>query len=322
MVGRGILSRRVEEEEKTSWKRRFGVFGDLPTRLLMRALKVIPWFLEPVLIAGWTLVFFLAAKEQRRAVASNLRAIFPEWGGLKAFLGSFRVVWNFSCTYVDALRSETATGEVDWVIEGMEYFNQMAADEGGCLILTAHMGNYDMAAPLFSSKFGKTVYAVRAKEREAEMQEIKEAELKEKERLNPFFKTLYNDGGEMLGVELARLLNEGNVVAIQGDRVVFEVSSAEVEVRPGLMMKLPRGPLFLARITKAKCFPLFIIRDGWRSYRVKVFPPVELPPRKRGPGEDPGMEVWAEAILAGVLPHWDQWFVFEAVFRRVKGGGE
>jgi len=312
----------VEAEEKTSWSRRFGVFGDLPTRLLMRGLRVIPWFLEPLLVAVWTLVFFGVAGEQRRAVASNLRAMFPDWSGLRSLFGAYRVFWNFAGTYVDAMRSETGTGEVDWVIEGLEYFNQLASHEGGCLILTAHMGNYDMAAPLFSSKFGKTVYAVRAKEREAEMQAIKEAELREKERLNPFFKTLYNDGGEMLGVELARLLNEGNVVAVQGDRVVFDVSPVEVEVRPGLMMKLPKGPLFLTRITKAECFPLFIIRDGWRRYRVKVFPPVILPLRKRGPGEDPGLGAWSEALLQGVMPHWDQWFVFEKVFRRVEGGRE
>jgi phosphatidylinositol dimannoside acyltransferase len=126
----------------------------------------------------------------------------------------------------------------------------------------------------------------------------------------------------MLGVELARLLNEGNVVAIQGDRVIFDVSPVEVEVKPGLMMKLPKGPLFLTRITKAECFPLFIIRDGWRRYRVKVFPPLVLPPRKRGPGEDPGLGAWTDALLEGVMPHWDQWFVFEKVFRRVEGGRE
>ena len=44
------------------WRARFGVFGDLPTRLLLHALAVTPWFLEPLLTAGWTFLFFLMAE--------------------------------------------------------------------------------------------------------------------------------------------------------------------------------------------------------------------------------------------------------------------
>ena len=73
-------------------------------------------------------------------------------------------------------------------------------------------------------------------------------------------------------------------MAVQGDRVIFDVSPMEVEVEPGLVMRLPKGPLFLARATGAPCFPLFIVRDGWRRYRVVVMPEVKLPPRRRGGG--------------------------------------
>jgi lauroyl/myristoyl acyltransferase len=310
----------ADDGRRANWKQRFGVYGDLPTRVLMRALESAPWFVEPVMVAVWTALFFAIARDQRRAVVGNLRALFPEWSAARAWCGGYRVFLNFASTYVDALRCETTTGDVDWVIEGMDAFDQLAATSEGCLILTAHMGNYDMAAPLFSSKFGRTIYTVRAPEREPEMQKIRQAELREKERRNPLFRSLYNDGGEMLGVELARLLREGNVVAVQGDRVVFEVSPMETEVADGLMMKLPRGPLFLARISEVTVFPLFIVRDGWRRYRVKVFPPLELPPRQRGRGEDPATKIWARTILGVVKPCWAQWFVFEPVFRRVKGG--
>lgn len=297
-----------------------GVFGDVPTRLLMRALKVTPWFLEPLLVPPWTLVFFAIAAKQRQAVAGNLRALFPTWSRVRAVAGAYRVFLNFAFTYVDAMRCETGTGDVDWVIDGLEHFEDLQSRQEGCLILTAHMGNYDMAAPLFSSMFGRTIHAVRAPEREPEMQAIREAEIAEKERKNPYFKTCFNNGGEMLGVELARFLQQGDIVAVQGDRVIFEVSPMEAEVEPGLMMRLPKGPLYLARITGAPAFPLFILRDGWRRYRVKVQPPVELPARVRGRGEDPGTPVWAGTILEVVKAHWSQWFVFEPVLRRVERG--
>lgn len=314
---RGVLA---EQENKRSRWRRWGVFGDLPTRLLMRALKVTPWFLEPVLVPPWTLLFFGIAKAQRRAVAGNLRALFPAWSAPWAMVGAYRVFLNFAFTYVDAMRCETGSGEVDWVIDGLEHFDDLRSRTAGCLVLTAHMGNYDMAAPLFSDQFGRTIHAVRAPEREPEMQAIRAAEIAEKERLNPHFKTCFNSGGEMLGVELARLLGQGDIVAVQGDRVVFEVSPMEAEVEPGLRMRLPRGPLYLARITGAAVFPLFITRDGWRRYRVEVHAPLALPERVRGRGEDPATTVWAGAILGVVRKHWAQWFVFEPVLRRAERG--
>lgn len=279
------------------------------------ALAGIPWFLEAPLIAGWTAFFFLLAKNQRRAVAGNLRAMFPEWGAARALIGSWRVFWNFAVTYVDGQRCESGTGGIDWAIDGIDHLEALSSHPDGCVILTAHMGNYDIAAPLFSSRIQRSLYAVRAPEQEPEVQKIREEEMRRKERENPHFRTLYNTDNNLLGIELARLLQEGNLVAVQGDRVVFDVSPMDVEVETGLHMRLPRGPLFLVRATGKACFPLFITRDGWRRYRVTTFPALALPPRTRG-ADTEASEIWARAILHFVRAHWNQWFVFEPVLSR------
>ncbi len=292
-----------------------GIFGDLPSRFLRHSLAIAPWFLEPVLIPGWTALFFLIAKKQRRAVASNLRALHPTWGKWRARRGAWRVFLNFATTYVDGLRCETGTGSVDWRIEGLTAFEELAARRDGCIVLTAHMGNYDIAAPMFSERFGRTLHAVRAPEREPEMQAVRERELRENEARHPRFRTVYNSDDKLLGIELARLLAEGDIVAVQGDRVVFDVSPMDVEVEPGLVMRLPRGPLFLARATGAPVYPLFIERTGWRRYQVTVLPTLDLPPRRRGPDAE-GEKAWAEAILAIVRERWAQWYVFEPVLSR------
>ena len=114
------------------------------------------------------------------------------------------------------------------------------------------------------------------------------------------------------------MLAAGNIVAVQGDRVMFDVSPMDVEVEPGLMMRLPKGPLFLARATGAPCFPLFIVRDGWRRYRVLAMPEVQLPPRKRGV-DDEAAKIWAATILGVVRKHWRQWYVFEPLLTRMPG---
>jgi len=295
--------------------RKLGVCGDFWARLLRGALSGLPWFLEAPLIAGWAPIFFLMAGKQRRAVASNLRALFPHWGPWRARLGAWQVVWNFSVTYVDGLRCESGTGDIDWAIEGAEHLDALSNHPAGAVILTAHMGNYDIAAPMFSTRIQRSLYAVRAPEVEPEVQKIREEEMRKKEIENPHFRTLYNHDNNLLGVELAKLLQEGNLVAVQGDRVVFDVSPMEVEVEPGLRMRLPRGPLFLVRATGCACYPLFIMRDGWRRYRVKVLPLLDLPPRTRGPDTE-ASTLWAKTILDVVRTRWNQWFVFEPVLQR------
>ena len=292
-----------------------GIFGDLPTLLLNHCLRFVPWFLEPVLTGGWTFLFFLAARKQRKSVASNLHALHPEWNSIRAFFGAWRVFWNFAVTYVDALRCQTETGALDWVIEGIENFEDLADREEGCIILTAHMGNYDIAAPMFSSRFRQTLYAVRAPEREPDTQKARESELRKIEVGHPKYRTLYNTDNSHLGVELARLLREGNLVAVQGDRVVFDVSPMEVDVEPHLIFRLPKGPLYLAQVTHAPCFPLFIIRDGWRRYRVIVFPELKLPERKRGTDNE-AAAIWAGSLMEIIRPRWNQWYVFEPVLQR------
>jgi lauroyl/myristoyl acyltransferase len=309
--------RPVAESQKTRsrWAGRLGLFGDLPSRLAAQFLRVVPWFLEPVLIGGWTLLFFIVARTQRRAVTANLKAMFPEWSGPHATLGAWRVFWNFAVTFVDGLRCETGTGGVDWVVEGLAHMEDLANRSEGCVILTAHMGNYDIAAPMFANRFNRTLYTVRAPEREPHAQQLREQELLGREQRHPNFRTLWNRGGNLLGVELARLLAEGNFVAVQGDRVIFDVTPMEVEVEPGLRMRLPKGPLFLAQATGAPCFPLFITRDGWRRYRVTVHPAIELPARRRGDDTE-AARIWAQTVFTTARRHWNQWFVFEPLLAR------
>ncbi len=294
---------------------RLGAFGDLPPRFLRLVLRVVPWFLEPVLIGVWTMLFFLIAAPQRRAVVANLGELFPDWSGRHRLLGAWRVFWNFAGTIVDALRFETGSGGVDWVIDGLKTVDRINSSAGGCVILTAHMGNYDLAAPLFASRFNRTLHTVRAPEREPETQVIREREIRARERRYPGFRTHYNTDGGLLGVELARLIAAGDIVAVQGDRVVFDVSPMEVDVGAGLRMRLPKGPLYLARATGAPCYPVFITRDGWRRYRVTVMPEIDLPPRRKG-DETETAKLWAEPIFRMARSHWNQWFVFERVFTR------
>jgi len=303
------------QEESGGIADRLGVFGDLPTRAMLGGLKVAPWFLEPFFLWFWSLVVFALAKAPRRAVCDNLAALFPGSGWLANQWRALRVFRTFAVTYLDAARCEELDDEVDWAIDGLEHIEDLKSREEGCLILTAHMGNYDLAAPLFSGEFKRTVHAVRAPERDPRMQKLRERELEAWQKRHPGFKVHYNVPGGMLAVELAKNLAAGDVVAVQADRVVFDVSQVEVEVEGGRKMVLPRGPLVLAQATGAPCFPLFVLRDGWRRYRIVAKPELKLPKRQRGKDDGEALAIWSKALLEVVRQYWWQWLVFEPVFQ-------
>jgi hypothetical protein len=163
---------------------------------------------------------------------------------------------------------------------------------------------------------------VRAPERHRESHEL-EHEKRERD-LSGNFVVHYNEPGNMLGVTLARAIGEGGIVAVQGDRVLFDVSPMKVPFREGVEWQVPRGPFVLALVAKSMIYPVFIIRLGWQSYRVQAQPPIQLPLQDRDRERalnDAAMQ-WTNAVRRVGERYWWQWFVFENVFENAGRAAE
>ena len=224
---------------------RFGVFGDFPTRVMfgvLRATPRLPYFIEAGLLYFFTFFVFLLAHAQRRAIRKNLRIIWKDAGWAETLLGAYLVFVNFGWTYIDGIRTRLGQKVVSWEIDGLEIFEEIRNTDGAAIILTTHTGNYDLAAALFSPKFGRALHTVRAPERSPFLQEIREKELRADTDRYEHFKVHYNSSDSLLGIELARLLADGELVAIQSDRVVGEVVPIEVPLpEENVSIRLPKG---------------------------------------------------------------------------------
>ncbi len=301
--------------------RRWSVDGDRLTKMQQWGARVCPPVLEPVLMFGYVSLMFLLIGKGRRAVQQNLRVILPGSSPIANCLRSWRVFWNFAWTMTDAGRVRAGLRDLAWEIEGVENFRQLAEMDGGAILLTAHMGNYDIAGPTFAGRFKRKLNAVRAPERDAELQDYYEK--KGDRQGDDGFAVSYNAPGAMLGVDLTRMLGRGEVVALQGDRVMGEVAPlvAQVCAAP---LALPEGPHVLALAARAPIFPLFVVRSGWRRYRIISLPPLPAPARERGVAKSEviarSVDAWGD-VLTGVLgAHWDQWLEFAPAFAAEPGG--
>eukprot|EP00903_Cladosiphon_okamuranus_P004136 g4134.t1 len=276
----------------------------------------MPRPVETTLLHLFALIVFLFAHRQRNAISRNLSVIWIDSGFAERLVGAYRVFVNFGWTYIDGMRARLGQKVISWEIDGLENFEKLRSTKGAALIFTTHTGNYDLAGALFSPKFGRDLHTVRAPEKSAALQEIRKKELKADTDRYKHFKVHYNTSESLLGVELARLLMEGELVAIQSDRVIASVSAIEIELtaRP-VKIRVPRGPMTLATISKCPCFPLHVVRDRYRHYRI-IFPdPLDLTHTRRPREADFG-EAWAASLMPFLEEHALEWFVFEEAFTK------
>ena len=280
------------------------------TRFMLFLLRIFPGWLSEWLVSPVAAVIYLLAGEQRRGVYSNLLALFPADGPLIAWLRGGRVFVNFGLTYVDRLWHLHFQQPVQWEPHGQEHLDALKEEPGGALVFTIHSGNYDIGTSAFAENLGRELHIVRVAEREESLQEMRAGELG---RIHPKLHVHYNRSDAQLGLLLCNLLREGKVVAVQGDRVLREVSSIPA-VLGGLEFKLPRGPFVLAEMTRMPCYPIFLRRVGRLRYAIDISPPLTAR------GEVITQELLGQRWLAVLHPflrqHWDQWFVFESLLTR------
>jgi lauroyl/myristoyl acyltransferase len=125
----------------------------------------------------------------------------------------------------------------------------------------------------------------------------------------------YNTSGALLSFDLLNALRQGEIVSIQGDRVIPGLATASGQLFRHEAM-LPSGPFTLALVAQVPIYPLFIARAGYRRYRVIVGEPIVATRTARTRDEDiaAAVEAWCHVLERTIARHWDQWFAFAPIF--------
>jgi lauroyl/myristoyl acyltransferase len=290
--------------------RRFAIRGVFWRQLLSLAVINTPWFVEQIVLLGWTAFFYLVWPPGRRAVADNLGAVLPGSSRAMNYVRVFRVFWNFACTMTDTMHFNERRMDVDWEFEGNEHLQRLVDDHAGAIIITAHMGNYDLGSYLFAERMKRRITIVRVPEPDPDVEEF--AVAKREEVAGDSFRVNYNTGPGLLALDLVEALRNGEVVAIQGDRVLPGVAGTPTTLF-GRSTAIPTGPFALSMATGATVYPLFIVRRGWRRYRVITGEPFVCLRTGRDREMDirASVETWKTLLERVVRAHWYQWFTFE-----------
>jgi lauroyl/myristoyl acyltransferase len=297
-----------------AWWRRFAVRGVFWRHYLDFGVTNVPFYLLPMTIFFWTIFFFFFAAPARRAVLANLRVIFPGSSRLTNYFQAWLTLFNFAWTISDAADFKLFGTQFLYQIEGEEILAALASAPGA-ILLTAHMGSYDLGAAVFARRFQREIRMVRVPERDAETAQHLDQSLAQSGA--GAVKVAYNTSSMALPLELLNAIRAGEIVSIQGDRPVAHASQRAARLF-GKEVRLPDGPFMLAFVAQAPIYPVFIVRASYHRYGILACEPIHCR-RRQGEGSreaaiEQAMEEWTDTLEKVIARHWSQWFSFVPIF--------
>jgi lauroyl/myristoyl acyltransferase len=275
--------------------------------------SVLPnWAVRPF-IALFTTFFFFFLFNIRKAISSNLAAVLKPCGWLEKQKRIYRTMWEFAWCLSERYETVSTNRKVEFTVEGLEIWERLVERGTGFILLTAHIGNWEVGSMMPSTKLKRRIHLVREEELDAKAQEFVRQILHE--QADPHFEVHFaSRDNAALGAELLAALRQGDVVAVQGDRprAVGRDLTATLFGRP---VSLPRGPAVLARAAGVPMLPVFVFREGRLRSRLVLRELIEVP------RDGDGGQVIAEAVQQFVAqlewaiaqqPH--QWFCFRELW--------
>ncbi len=195
----------------------------------------------------------------------------------------------------------------DWIeeVEGSERYFAARKSENGAILLTAHLGPFEVGASSLMAHEPK-IHVLFQRDALASFDRLRG---KLRERIGVHELAL--DDGWSIWAAVRDVLNANEVVLIQGDRVMAGQRGVPVRFFDGHVL-MPTGPVKLAMVTGSPIIPVFSVRTRVGRCRVFIDEPIDVQ-REPGPvsGEHPAMRRIAEAIERQVRAHPDQWAVYE-----------
>ena len=249
----------------------FHVTGVFWTRLHRLIVVSVPSSLLWIPGGFFATFFFLCLLDLRAVVAANLEVVLGPCGFLERQARIYRTIWSFGWCLNERVERLATRRRFRVETEAIEHWNEATREGGGLILVTAHLGNFEVGSMLPAQVGGRRVHLVREPEVDAEGQAFLE------DVLDGFaqegYRMHFQSADPLQGIELLDALRRGEIVAVQGDRPRAGGRSIEATLF-GRPFPLPPGPAALARAAGVPLLPVFVFREGRRRYRVIFRPPI------------------------------------------------
>ncbi len=280
-------------------------------RLHLLGARVLPDWLISAMMPFAVGFIFITLGRIRRSIGANLNVVLGPARGLQRLRRSWRTLSTVSWVLTERYEQFVPAKRFDISVEGLEHWEALAARGSGFVLLTAHVGAWEV---------GSTVPAMR---RELPIHLVREAELDERSQAfvatlltrlgGQRYRTHFASSDPSLGVELLSALRDGEIVALQGDRPRAGGQTIPVTLF-GRSFDLPVGPAALARLSATPLLPVFTLRTGRRRYTIHIHPPIDVARTlSRATDHERALTTYAAHLESTIAAHPHQWFCFREV---------
>jgi KDO2-lipid IV(A) lauroyltransferase len=313
-----VASTRVEtppHAPEAGWVRR--LLGPLYVtnvfwfRLHRWGVRILPNWAMAFFLTLFTTFFFVALRNIRAAMAANLEPVLGPCGWWERQRRIFRTMWTFAWCLSERYERLSTNRPITVGAEGLGHWRELNASGEGIVLLTAHLGNWEVGSMMPSTEDARRVHLVREAETDPRAQQFLSELLKN--GACDLYTTHFAEDPQ-LGMFLLDALRRGEIVALQGDRPRCGGRVEEVSLF-GRPFPLPVGPAVLARAAGVAILPVFVFREGRLRYRCSLREPIRVAQtadRQRDVEEALGRFAAELAQAIAHRPH--QWFCFRKVW--------
>jgi lauroyl/myristoyl acyltransferase len=235
---------------------------------------------------------------ERAVVEANLARVLPGADTTRRAALVADVFGHFGMCFADLIVANRRLRTVERLLAGVEGAGTLDAVAGrGLVVVTAHLGNWELGGRLLARQLGRPTHVVVAAEPDPGVERFLRgapAPMRFVPRADP--RTM---------LSLVPALRRGEVVALQGDRALGARGDAPVPFF-GAAAPFPLGPFVLARAAAVPVVPAFCVLGSDIRYTIRLGAPIEVARN----GEADGLVRWVAVLEAAVRRHPEQWFNF------------
>jgi predicted LPLAT superfamily acyltransferase len=248
----------------------------------------------------------------RPLVAASLaytRRRFPEHGSIRQLFNAYLLFVNQGKSLIDRFAVAAGYQGMTIDIDGYEALKGMTDQGKGFILLTAHVGNWQVAMTALN-RFGKSVYLMMRPEDNVA---VKEALNIDNEAEN--VKIISTDDSLTGVLEAMKAIKKGNIVSIMGDRT-YGFTAAEATFL-GDKVHFPIGAFSLATAVQCPVVVFLSAKVGVNKYIVDVSHIIPAPVGVRGKKDEEiaaALQEFAGVLEDYVKAHPFQWFAFRDVW--------